>query len=340
MQHFFRPVPCARQRAGARPLAGGLFGFAEVEVLSRAAAPQILPVDAVAAVYPEAGEVLERLSASRRAIAGLDMSRPRLMGVVNVTPDSFSDGGFLQDAYAAVDHGLALAAAGADILDIGGESTRPGAVPVPMAQELERVIPVINGLRGAGCEVPISIDTRKAAVAAAALAAGAQIFNDVSALTYDTASIETAAEASAVCLMHAQGDPRTMQNDPRYDDVLLDVYEYLAGRVAACEMAGIPPHRLVIDPGIGFGKTLAHNLSVLRGLSLFHGLGCPVLLGVSRKGFIGKLSGEAEAPRRAPGSIAAGLAGLAHGVQILRVHDVAETTQAVRVWQAMQEESR
>ena len=259
------------------------------------------------------------------------------MGVVNVTPDSYSDGGFLADAYAAVDHGLALAAADADILDIGGESTRPGAEPVPVERELERVMPVIDGLRDAGCKTPISIDTRKADVARQALAANAQVFNDVSALSFDADSPAVAKDAEAVCLMHAQGDPRTMQDNPQYENVLLDVYDYLAGRVAACVAAGIPHHRIIVDPGIGFGKTIEHNLALLRGLSLFHALGCPVLLGVSRKGFIGRLSGELDATQRVPGSVAAGLAGLAQGVQILRVHDVAEHTQAIAIWQAIQD---
>jgi dihydropteroate synthase len=255
--------------------------------------------------------------------------------VINVTPDSFSDGGVLGDSAAAIAHGLALAAAGADILDIGGESTRPGAEPVPLQRELDRVMPVIEGLKIAGCALPVSIDTRKAAVAEAALAAGAVLFNDVSALIHDRRSIEIARRAPAVCLMHAQGDPRTMQDNPRYGNVLLDVYDFLELRVAAAEAAGIPRARIIVDPGIGFGKTIDHNLALLRRMSLFHGLGCAILLGVSRKRFIGTLSGVAEARQRAHGSIAAGLAGLAQGVQILRVHDVDETRQAVQVWQAI-----
>ena len=318
-----------------RRIAGGWSGFDQVEVIERSAASQMLPADAVASLFPEAAPVLDRVSAPRATICGLPPARPLLMGVVNVTPDSFSDGGFLQDAYAAVRHGLALVAAGADILDIGGESTRPGAEPVPADRELERVLPVIEGLREAGCTAPISIDTRKAVVAAAAIDAGADLFNDVSALGYDAQSPEVAQRAQAVCLMHAQGDPRTMQDNPTYEDVVLDVYEYLAERVATCELAGIPRERLIVDPGIGFGKTIPHNLALLRNLSLFHGLGCAVMLGVSRKGFIGRLSGETDATRRAPGSIAAALAGLDAGVQILRVHDVAEHAQAIAVWKAM-----
>ena len=335
---YLRPLPCPplpAGRAGARPLAGGPFTFAEVEVLSRGAPPQVLPVDAVVALYPENSAVLARLSASRAPVAELDLARPRLMGVVNVTPDSFSDGGRLENSTAAIAHGLALAEAGADILDIGGESTRPGADPVPLERELDRVMPVIEGLVQHGCPVPISIDTRKAAVAKAALAAGAVIFNDVSALTYDPDSAGVAADAPALCLMHAQGDPRTMQKNPQYDDVLLDVFDFLEARIAAAKAAGIDADRIVIDPGIGFGKTLEHNLSLIRRVSLYHGLGCPILLGISRKRFIGTLSGVQVASERVAGSIAAGLAGLAEGVQMLRVHDVAETRQAVQVWQAI-----
>ena len=336
---YVRPLPCAPARANARPLAGGLYGFREVEVLRRHEAPEILPVDAAEALHPEEAETFALLSAPRPTLAGLDLAQPRIMGVVNVTPDSFSDGGLLADAGAAVAHGLALAEAGADILDIGGESTRPNAEPVGLDQELARVIPVIEGLKAAGCPAPVSIDTRKAAVAEAALAVGAVMLNDVSALTYDERSPAVAAAARSVCLMHAQGDPRTMQENPRYGDVLLDVYDFLQLRIAAAKAEGIDRARIVVDPGIGFGKTLEHNLALIRRLSVYHGLGCAVMLGVSRKRFIGALAGVGEAHRRAPGSVAAGLAGLAQGVQILRVHDVAETRQALQVWRAIAREA-
>jgi dihydropteroate synthase len=334
---YFRPIPCARGLPGARSLAGGLIGFREVEVLARGAVPEILPSDAAAAIWPEAGVPLTRASASRRALLGLALDRPRVMGVVNVTPDSFSDGGALPSAEAAVEHALALVRAGADLLDIGGESTRPGSDPTDPAVEKDRVLPVIEGLVAAGCPVPISVDTRKAAVMRAALAAGACMVNDVSALSWDAEAPGAAAGAGAVCLMHARGDPKTMQDDPAYDDVLLDVYDYLADRIAVAEAAGIARARIVIDPGIGFGKTVEHNLALIRRLSLLQALGCAVLLGVSRKGFVGRISGEAVPARRAAGSIAAGLAGLGQGAQVLRAHDVAETVQAVRVWQALEE---
>lgn len=334
---YFRPIPCAPGLLGARPLAGGLFGFREVEVLSRGGAPERLPAEAVPALFPEAGAALERAEAERAQLLGLSLDRPRIMGIINMTSDSFSDGGQFAGPEAAIAHGIALAEAGADILDIGGESTRPGSDPVPVEEEIARITPVIEGLIAAGCETPISIDTRNAATMRAALVAGARMVNDVAALTYDPEALAAAAGAEAICLMHAQGDPKTMQQNPVYEDVLLDVFDFLEERVAAAEAAGIPRGRLVVDPGIGFGKTVDHNLELIRSLSLYQTLGTAVLLGVSRKASIGRISGEAEPRRRAPGSIAAGLAGLGQGAQILRVHDVRETVQAVRVWQAIEE---
>ncbi|MGK9233620.1 dihydropteroate synthase [Inquilinus limosus] len=279
---------------------------------------------------------LNKLSRPRPDFAGLALDRPRLMGIVNVTPDSFSDGGDFAESGRAVAHGLALAEAGAEILDIGGESTRPGSAPVSPEEEIARVQPVIRELANRG--LTVSIDTRHAAVMQAALAAGARIVNDVTGLTGDPASLGVVARAGCpVVLMHIQGEPQTMQRNPAYEDVLLDVFDWLEERVAACDAAGIPAGRIAADPGIGFGKkSLTHNLPLLRGLSLLHGLGCAVLLGVSRKRFIGTISGAAEPKARAPGSIAAGLYGVAQGVQILRVHDVAETRQALAVWSALQ----
>jgi dihydropteroate synthase len=280
--------------------------------------------------------LLDRHEASRAPVATLSLDEPRIMGIVNVTPDSFSDGGLLGSSEAAIAHALRLAAEGADILDIGGESTRPGSLAITVEEELRRVIPVIEGLAGQTTAL-ISIDTRKAEVMRRALAAGAHIINDVAALTYAPACLEVAAASGApTILMHAQGDPRTMQAAPRYDDCLLDVYDWLAARIDACVAAGIDRTRLIVDPGIGFGKTLDHNLELLAGLTLFHGLGVPVLLGASRKSFIGALTGVKVARDRVAGSIAAALHGAAQGVQILRVHDVAETRQALTVWEAMQ----
>jgi dihydropteroate synthase len=282
-----------------------------------------------------ASDLLEAIRAPRARLAGLALDRPRIMGIVNVTPDSFSDGGMLASAQDAIDHGLRLAEEGADILDIGGESTRPGADPVSLEEELARVIPVIEGLR-AKTETLISIDTRKAEVMRRAAAAGADILNDVSALTYDPQSLAVAAETGLpVILMHAQGDPKTMNDDPQYADVVLDVFDFLEKRIAACEAAGIPRSKLVADPGIGFGKHLHHNVAVMSALSLYHALGVPVLIGASRKKLIDRICDVPNPKDRVPGSLAAALAGAAQGVQITRVHDVAATRQALAVWEAV-----
>jgi dihydropteroate synthase len=277
--------------------------------------------------------VLARIGRSRGDAAGIGFDRVRLMGVVNVTPDSFSDGGPYLAKDAAIAHALRLEQEGADILDIGGESTRPWSQPVGVEEECGRVLPVIATL-AKRTRARLSIDTRKAEVMRRAALEGAHIINDVSALTHDPRSMEVAAGLGLpVVLMHALGDPRTMQDAPRYDDVVLDVYDTLEARIAACERAGIPSARLIVDPGIGFGKTLQHNLALLGALSIFQGLGCAVMLGASRKSFIGHLTG-AEAADRLPGSIAAALLGVAQGVQILRVHDVAATRQALLVQEA------
>lgn len=256
---------------------------------------------------------------------------PLLMGIVNLAPDSFSGDGLSGEA--AIARGRAMIAAGADILDIGGESTRPGAAPVPPGEECRRILPTIRALAPLA---PVSVDTRNAATMAAALAAGARIVNDVSALRHDPGAARVVAAAGVpVALMHMRGDdPRTMQDHPCYADVALEVAGHLAGRVAAAEAAGIPRRCIALDPGIGFGKTVEHNLALLRRLPLLAGLGCPILVGASRKGFIGRLSGEAEAGRRVPGSLATALLAATRGAAILRVHDVAETAQALRVWRA------
>jgi len=270
----------------------------------------------------------------RAPIAGLDWRRPLIMGIVNVTPDSFSDGGQHADAQDAMAHGRALAAAGADILDIGGESTRPGAAEVPVEEELARVIPVISALAKEGHR--LSVDTRKAAVMEAAARAGAAIINDVSALSFDARSRAVAASSGLpVVLMHARGEPENMQDDPRYDDVALDVFDALEQRMREALQAGIAPERIIVDPGIGFGKTRAHNLELLRQLPLLHGLGAPILLGASRKRFIGAITGIDEAAGRLAGSLAVAQSGLEAGARIVRVHDVAQTAQMARMVMAM-----
>ena len=255
------------------------------------------------------------------------------MGILNVTPDSFSDGGHFARAESAVDAATAMLEAGADIIDIGGESTRPGAEPVDPAIERQRVLPVVADLAARGAVV--SIDTRNPSTMAAALDVGARIVNDVTALGAEAAIPLVAARHAPVVLMHMQGEPQTMQHDPTYDDVVLDIYDFLDKRLAACERAGIPRGQVVVDPGIGFGKTTAHNCALIRSLSLFHTLGCGVLLGVSRKRFIAALAGDCRVDQRLGGSIAAALAGVAAGADIVRVHDVPETVQALRVFEAI-----
>ena len=259
----------------------------------------------------------------------------KIMGVLNCTPDSFSDGGrFVSghlDTDAALDHALTMQRQGADIIDVGGESTRPGAEPVAGKQELARVIPVIQAL--AARDIPISIDTTKAEVMRQAIRAGATLVNDVSALTFDAQALETIADLGVpVVLMHALGDPKTMQDNPVYEDVQLDVFDYLEARLEACVRAGIARDKIIVDPGIGFGKTLEHNLDLIRGLSLLHGLGVPILFGASRKRFIGTLTGVETSGERVSGSVGAALAAVAQGAQIVRVHDVAATRQALEVW--------
>ncbi|MEO0744572.1 MAG: dihydropteroate synthase [Pseudomonadota bacterium] len=318
---YVRPLV---QMGPARPDGALPFGygwFTHVEVMSRDAAPRVVPVSEVPA------DVLDQFKAGAKPAD--------IMGILNVTPDSFSDGGRHDTVAAAVGHAQRMVAAGATIIDVGGESTRPGATPVPEAEEVRRTAPVIAALRDAGVIVRISIDTRKASVAAAALDAGADIVNDVSGFTHDADLAPLcAARGVPVCVMHAQGDPQTMQENPFYENVLLDVYDFLHERIATLEAAGIPRSHITADPGIGFGKTLAHNLTLLNRISLFHGLGVPILLGASRKRFIGTLGHAPQAADRAPGSVGVALAALAQGVQMLRVHDVAEHAQAIALWRA------
>ena len=324
-------------------LCGGPATFAAVEVIERIAGGEIFRrIVSLTDLFERdwgrhnlrVSEILDAIRTPRAPLMGLRMDRPRIMGIVNVTPDSFSDGGKWIDPTTAIEHALALAEQGADILDIGGESTRPGSDAVAVADELARVIPVIKGLREKTDKL-ISIDTRKSQVMAAAADAGADILNDVSALTFDPEALDVAADTGLpVMLMHAQGDPKTMNDNPQYSDVALDVYDFLAERIKVCEEAGIPKAKLIADPGIGFGKHLHHNISVMNALSLYHGLGVPILLGASRKKLIGQLCNVDDPEARVPGSLAAALIGLNQGVQITRVHDVAETKQAFSIWQA------
>jgi dihydropteroate synthase len=321
----------------ALPLAGGPIAFTAavlIEGTPQNSNRRLLAARALAESRDKSLKaLLSRVTAKRAPFAGLALDRPLLMGIVNVTPDSFSDGGLYDTKDEAISRAAELATEGAAIVDIGGESTRPGSDPVEEREEASRAMPVIAGL--AGLPAVISIDTRKASVAREAAKHGAKILNDVSALTYDPKCLQVAAETGlSLVLMHAQGEPKTMQNDPRYDDVVLEVFDYLEARIAAVKNAGVDLSRIAADPGLGFGKTLAHNLALLANTSLFHGLGVPLLIGASRKRFIQGVAGGEPPRAREPGSHAAAIAAAAQGAQILRVHDVAGTRQALAVWRA------
>ena len=325
-------------------LAGGLLWFSAVELIrtdgTRLLSTELIPVERFEPA-PELEKAWARLTGPRSPLqAGertIRLDQPQVVGILNVTPDSFADGGQHEDPAAAADAGHAMTTAGAAIIDVGGESTRPGAKPVWEGDEIARILPVVQQLARAGAAV--SVDTRKAAVMDAALGAGARIVNDVSALTFDDRAPGVVARAACpVVLMHHQGSPETMQQSPRYDrPVLFEVYDWLEARIEAAVAAGIDRDRIIVDPGIGFGKTVAHNLQLLNGLALLHGLGCPLMLGASRKRMIGALSGEAPADQRLPGSLALALKGADQGVQLLRVHDVPETVQALKVWRGLRD---
>ena len=322
-------------------LAGGLNWFASVELIREGGQRELVPVEGIEDRFDEA------MAADWARIVGLRaplqmgertirVDQPQVMGIVNATPDSFSDGGSYADAAGAAEAGAVMASQGAAIIDVGGESTRPGAKEVWEGDEIERVLPIVKQLAAGGTAV--SIDTRKSGVMSAAIGAGAALVNDVSALSWDPQSAGIVAAAGVpVVLMHHQGDPATMQDAPRYDDVLAEVYGWLEERIEAAEMAGIEREKILVDPGIGFGKTVAHNLELMNGLALFHGLGCPIIIGASRKRMIGALSGEVPADQRLPGSLALALKAVEQGAQIVRVHDIPETVQALKVWRGLRD---
>jgi dihydropteroate synthase len=323
------------EAGAALALAGGAIAFCFAEAAERnpGEAGTRTPVWLGDLIGPDRG-LLDGLLAPRPTWAGFQLARPLIMGVINVTPDSFSDGGDFATTDDAVAQGIRLAEHGADIIDIGGESTRPGAQEISVQEEISRVAPVVYALAQRG--LTISIDTRHSAVMAAAVNAGARIINDVTALTGDPDSPGVAAKSgAALVLMHMQGEPGTMQADPRYADTTLDLLDYFSERMAALIKLGVDPARIALDPGIGFGKKDPHNLLLLQELAAFQVFGCPVLLGVSRKSFVGRLSRGEKPKDRLAGSLAAGLAGFDQGAQILRVHDVAETYQARAIWLAM-----
>jgi dihydropteroate synthase len=279
---------------------------------------------------------MRQWQARGRIILGADDRVPKVMGIVNATPDSFSDAHLAVSADAPIDHARKLASEGADLLDVGGESTQPGAQPVSLDEELRRVLPVVRQLVGE-VSLPLSIDTSKAEVARQALNLGASIVNDVTALAGDPAMAQVVAEAEAgVVLMHMNGVPQTMQDDPRYDDVVTEVYDFLAARIAWCASRGILRERIAIDPGIGFGKTFEHNLQLLRNLDRFVNLGCVVLVGISRKGFLKPITGGSRSQRMV-GSVVSSLAACTLGAGVVRVHDVQAMADAIKVWTALRD---
>lgn len=328
-------------------LAGGMNWFAAAELINldgpKRASTELVPVEGIEDRFDEDMAGQWTALTSPRPVLQLGertirLDQPQVMGILNVTPDSFSDGGLFADSNAAAEAGADMARDGAAIVDVGGESTRPGAKTVWEGDEIERIAPVIRQLAAGGAAV--SADTRKADVMTAALEAGARMINDVSALTYDDRSAGVIAASSApVVLMHHQGAPETMQDNPSYGDVLVEVYLWLEGRIQAAEAAGIARDKILVDLGFGFGKNVAHNLELMNGLALFHSLGCPLVVGASRKRTIGALSGEAPVERRLGGSLAFAIKAAEQGAQLVRVHDVFETVQALRIWRGLRDQA-
>ena len=337
----FVDTPVGRDGEVAR-LAGGMLWFSAYEVIEDDRRRTVAIADLDTLLSDERAAKLHAAITAPRAplVLGertLRFDQPSVAGILNVTPDSFSDGGTLHENPAsAASAGVALAAAGAAMIDVGGESTRPGAATVWEGDEISRVVPVIERLARSGTLV--SIDTRKAAVMEAALGAGAAIVNDVSALLWDDRALEVVAKAGCpVVLMHSPEPSKGPHGGAGYQDVVVEVFDWLEDRIAAVVAGGVDRSRIIVDPGIGFGKSLSDNLALINGLAIFHGLGCPILLGASRKRMIGALSNEAPVGERLGGSVALAMAGVAAGAQILRVHDVAETVQAVRVWRGLRD---
>ena len=328
-------------------LAGGLNWFASVELIvvegNERTASELVPVEGVENRFDnDMAAQWQALTAPRPALRlgerTVRLDQPQVMGIVNATPDSFSDGGQFANAAEAAEAGARMASEGAAIIDVGGESTRPGARSIWEGDEIERIVPVIRQLSAGGAAV--SVDTRKADVMTPAVEAGARMINDVSALTYDARSGEVAAAANVpIVLMHHRGAPEVMQDDPRYDDVIVEVYLWLEERISAALDAGVARENILVDPGFGFGKNVGHNLELMNGLALFHSLGCPLVIGASRKRTIGALSGEAPVERRLAGSIAFAMKAAEQGAQLIRVHDVFETVQALKVWRGLRDQA-
>ena len=331
MSQYFRPIIRSEREipSNAQIMRGTAFWFTHAVKLSRNSESEIV----LAKKIPN--HILDKITKRRPKICRISFDTPTIMGILNVTPDSFSDGGKYSTLNAATEHCISMVSAGADIIDIGGESTRPGAAELDAAQEISRVIPVLDKV-AKEIQVPISIDTRKSEVAKLAISSGAVIVNDVSGLTFDSQMAEYCINQNLpVCIMHSQGIPETMQNAPRYKNVCLDIYDFLNEQIEKMIDSGMQRSNIIVDPGIGFGKTLKHNFDLLKGISLFHGLGVPILIGVSRKKFIKTVAGLRENEDRVSGSIALALFARSQGVQIFRVHDVKETVQAMKLWHSM-----
>mgnify|MGYP001421287232 FL=1 len=331
MSEYFRPIIRSEREipSNAQIMRGTAFWFTHAVKLSRNSESEIV----LAKKIPN--HILDKITKRRPKICRISFDTPTIMGILNVTPDSFSDGGKYSTLNAATEHCMSMVSAGADIIDIGGESTRPGAAELDAAQEISRVIPVLDKV-AKEIQVPISIDTRKSEVAELAISSGAVIVNDVSGLTFDSKMAEYCINQNLpVCIMHSQGIPETMQNAPKYKNVCLDIYDFLNEQIEKMIDSGMQRSNIIVDPGIGFGKTLTHNFDLLKGISLFHGLGVPILIGVSRKKFIKTVAGLKENEDRVSGSIALALFARSQGVQIFRVHDVKETVQAMKLWHSM-----
>lgn len=331
MSEYFRPIIRSEREipSNAQIMRGTVFWFTHAEKLTRNSESEIV----LAKKIPN--HILDKIIKRRPEICGISFDTPTIMGILNVTPDSFSDGGKYATLNAATEHCLSMVSSGADIIDVGGESTRPGAAELDAAQEISRVIPVLDKV-AKEIQVPISIDTRKSEVAKLAISSGAVIVNDVSGLTFDSKMAEYCINQNLpVCIMHSQGIPETMQNTPKYKNVCLDIYDFLNEQIEKMIDSGMQRSNIIVDPGIGFGKTLTHNLDLLRGISLFHGLGVPILIGVSRKKLIKTVAGLKENEDRVSGSIALALFARSQGVQIFRVHDVKETVQALKLWHSI-----
>lgn len=349
MHLFTRPIPLDPNASNylldsgkGLPLAGGPLAFSYLEIISwdrkKLPSKKILSIDELNNWLKKQSEKtkhtiesqITNITSPRVDMAGFSFKHPCIMAILNLTPDSFYDGGKYMNAEEASEHARKMTKSGADMIDIGGESTRPGASPINETEELKRILPVLKTLVAEG--IKISVDTRHAITMAKAADCGAMLINDVSALSMPN-SLETLSKIDLpIVLMHSNADPSTMQDNPTYNQATLEVYEYLEARINVAKKMGINKEKIIIDPGIGFGKNLSHNLEIIKNLSIFHGLGCPILLGASRKSFIGKISRELDPNNRLAGSIASVLWGISQGAQIFRVHDVAETLQATSVW--------